>query len=647
MWQKHFTLQAALSGNALPVIALFLVSLCLVALIYWPGLSGTYLLDDVQNIKHLDTLPDSLTFDSLLHFIGSGISSTLGRPVSMLSFALQHDSWPNKVWDFKFVNLMLHLLNGCLLFWFLLRLTQFNAATKELAYPLAFVVSFLWLIHPIQASTVFYVIQRMTELTATFTLMGLIGYLHGRKAYLEGAHRKGYVWMSAGIGIGGILAVLSKENGILLPLYVLVIEYTLLRTVPRPVKWVLWSRLFLWLPLLMLTIYLLMKYEYMALIAITLRDFTLGERLLTETRVLIDYIGKLLLPRPQGFGIFQDDFSVSRSLMNPIGTLFSTVTLISLFIIALFYRSRQPVLSFSILWFFAGHILESSYIPLELYFEHRNYLPGAGILFAAVYYAFSLIHHLHNKPIKIIISTTFVFLLITISLVTWQEAKLWGQPLKQAFSWANEKPLSRRAHAQLGSYLLAIGEQERGIESFSYIADTFPKDVVPYLVILQTGCNDKSIPPPPHEIVIERMKIAVASASTTIILNQIIDTHGLKKCPQVTSDHLMQIIDTLIGNNNYARQKDNLFSLKGQLYINAGDYQQARINLDIATTYKAHVGRFILLAKISDHLGESHAARNYLEKAKLTAEKNILTRTLNLEKISRLEIELQNKNSLH
>lgn len=175
-----------MSKNKLAVTGLFFIFLCLVGLIYWPGLSGTYILDDVQNTKHLDTLPSSLTFDSLLHFIGSGIAGSFGRPLSMLSFALQHNSWPGEVWNFKFSNLVIHLINGGLLFWFLLRLTQFNEHTRNSSVPLALAASFLWLIHPIQVSTVFYVIQRMTELAALFTLISLICYLHGRKVSLEG-----------------------------------------------------------------------------------------------------------------------------------------------------------------------------------------------------------------------------------------------------------------------------------------------------------------------------------------------------------------------------------------------------------------------------------------------------------------------------
>ena len=47
-------------------------------------------------------------------------------------------------------------------------------------------------------------------------------------------------------------------------------------------------------------------------------------------------------------------------------------------------RRRLPVVACGILWFFVGHLLESTVIPLELMFEHRNYLPSFAVLLAVI-----------------------------------------------------------------------------------------------------------------------------------------------------------------------------------------------------------------------------------------------------------------------
>lgn len=447
--------------------------------------------------------------------------------------------------------------------------------------------------------------------------------------------------MSAGIGIGGILAVLSKENGILLPLYVLVIEYTLLRTMPKPAKWKIWSSFFLWLPLFMLAIYLITKYEDMELTALTTRDFTLGERLLTETRVLTDYIGKILLPRPQEFGLFHDDFSISRSLINPMGTLYSAVALISLFIIAIFYRLKHPVLSFSILWFFAGHILESSYIPLELYFEHRNYLPSAGILFAAVYYTIYAFKKIKRDSIRTTAAISVFFLLVTITLITWQESKLWGNPLRQAYTWANEHPLSRRAQAQLGHNLRSIGEIEKSIAVFTSMTETFPYDPTPLLLVLKFACNNEKVKPPSYEKLINRLTIAKASLAPIGQLDQIIESHQQGLCPEISSQKLISMVNVLIANKNYIHQQDDLYTLRARLYLSENKYEPAINDLEAALNIKSTVERLINLTRLAVFLKNHEYALHYLNKAKADNIANPLTYRLNAKNIMQLEKQIR------
>jgi tetratricopeptide (TPR) repeat protein len=52
---------------------------------------------------------------------------------------------------------------------------------------------------------------------------------------------------------------------------------------------------------------------------------------------------------------------------------------------ALIWRKKHPVFSLGLLWFFAGHLMESTVIPLEIAYEHRNYLPMLGVLLAIVH----------------------------------------------------------------------------------------------------------------------------------------------------------------------------------------------------------------------------------------------------------------------
>ena len=58
----------------------------------------------------------------------------------------------------------------------------------------------------------FYVVQRMTLLSAFFTLIGLLGYLNARSLWLEGRGKAGYLLASIALTLS--LGILSKENAI-------------------------------------------------------------------------------------------------------------------------------------------------------------------------------------------------------------------------------------------------------------------------------------------------------------------------------------------------------------------------------------------------------------------------------------------------
>ncbi|MBE9562730.1 MAG: hypothetical protein IMF12_07715, partial [Proteobacteria bacterium] len=151
---------------------LFFIVLLITGWLYWQGLYGIFIFDDVPNLQELANVGQFGS--SIMQFITEGEAGSLGRPVSLLTFALQADSWPFYPWDFKYVNLMIHLLNGCLIFWIVIFITRFLELKHHVL--LALLTASVWLLHPLQVSTVLYVIQRMTQLATLFTLVGILFY---------------------------------------------------------------------------------------------------------------------------------------------------------------------------------------------------------------------------------------------------------------------------------------------------------------------------------------------------------------------------------------------------------------------------------------------------------------------------------------
>lgn len=516
--------------------------------IYWGGLYGTFLLDDLSNLSPLDNINRGT--DKVIEFwrfTVEGIASRLGRPISLFTFALQAHHWPSGIWHFKYVNLMIHLLNGCLIFWLLLLLARIMALPDQRGLLLALLTASLWLLHPFQVSTVLYVVQRMTELAALFTLAALLIYVRSRYLLAQGLLTSTSFWISIsiGIGLGGILATLSKENGILLALYVLVLEATVLRTLPKPRYWQIWSGVFLYFPLLVLASYFVWHFDGL-LKAYEIRDFTLVERLLTQSRVLTDYLFKILIPRPQSYGLFHDGFLISRSLLEPLTTVFAVGFIVFIFLGALLWRNKYPIFALGILWFFAGHVLESSFIGLVVYFEHRNYLPMLGILFVVIYGLFWLYDRMQTTSLRQIATLLSACYLLICVAMTWLETDLWGKPFVQTVIWAEEHPQSRYAQSRAASAFLSRGDDQKALERYQHMVKVFPEDSGPYAIWLASACTNTHLPLPPLQQVVHRFQSSKGDSVTFESLKGILDQHAFNQCTRLSSETIETLIKTLV-----------------------------------------------------------------------------------------------------
>ena len=347
----------------------------LLAAVYWAGLQGPFVFDDYVNIVEnpsLKTLDGSLS--SLIAAATSGISSPLGRPISMASFALNVHFYGDGVYSFKLANLVIHLANTLLVFVLVRQLSRYVEAGDGRSQPLLLAagISAAWAFHPQNVTPVLYVVQRMTSLSALFVFLALSLYLYGRQA----GGSRGWLAVSAAILICWPAAVLSKETGILLPAYMFLCEWLLLRTfrfIPAKAKWSA-----LGVGLAMFIILCWDKWAFLTA-GYGVRDFSLAERLMTEARVLWFYVQQLLLPLPQVFGLFHDDIPISRGLVDPPSTIWAITAWFAIAGLAFHQRAKRPVFAFAVFWFLASHLLESTVFPLEIAYEHRNYVASVGL----------------------------------------------------------------------------------------------------------------------------------------------------------------------------------------------------------------------------------------------------------------------------
>lgn len=362
--------------NALLVPA----ALLLAGLACLPGLWGPFLLDDYPNLE-----PLRLWLEGIIAWQGvvfGNDSGPLGRPLSMASFLLNAAAGDMQPWHFKAVNLVIHLACGILIAGFANRLFRLDEQMKARAAWLALVLAIWWLLLPIHTATVFYVVQRMAQLSALFIFAGLWLYLAARER-IENGHRSGAWMLFAGIPALSAAGALAKENALLLPLLCGVLELVMYRGRwrPRSINWFL--ILLVGLPVMAGLVMVLWQPQAIPG-SFKGRDFTLGERLLTQGRVLWDYVQQILIPAGTGLSLFQDDTTVSRSLLQPVTTLAAIIAWTGVLATAWAARRVAPLIPAGVLLFLVGHLMESSVFPLELAFLHRNYMPSIGILVAVI-----------------------------------------------------------------------------------------------------------------------------------------------------------------------------------------------------------------------------------------------------------------------
>ena len=433
---------------------------------YFPGLGGPLLLDDLPQLSGL--IAESATDPALL-FSNYGVSGSgpLGRSVSMTTFIVDAMAHGPDTWWWKYQNLLIHVATGLLLCW-LTALLAAAVTDRSDGGPWLFgaAVAAVWLLHPLQVSTVLYTVQRMTELATLFVVAGLVCYVRGRLMQSR-APVRGWVLIGAAFGLFLPLAALSKESGLLMPVYCSLIEVLVLRfrgsdAIRRQTKTLHVALLGAYLVVGLLVI---ANFSSLVLAGYEVRDFSLVERVLTQFRVLMTYLSLILLPVQRRMAFFHDDIAVSGGLLDPVSTLISAVAIGALIFAAVRLRTSVPLFAFGILLFFASHLLESTIFPLELMFEHRNYLGLAGLVIAIGSLA-PLV--LKERKALVAIGIVVVF---GLSALTWQRAVTWSSPNHLYLYVYSAHPESPRLNVIFSNVHASSGDFERARAALARVGD--------------------------------------------------------------------------------------------------------------------------------------------------------------------------------
>ena len=510
-------------------LVVLLIGLLLCAAIYIPGLAGPWLVDDEANLGVFNHFtPGQAPYANI---IASNPSGPLGRAVSMATFAANHALGLFSTPALKATNILIHLLNGLLIFFLLNRLFHRRPPVAAATHTLSLFAAGLtvwWLLLPMHISTVLYIVQRMTEVSTFFSLAACLSYVLGRDV-LATRPRLGKLIVACSLLLLLPLAVFAKESGASSIAFIVLIELFFFTAKPPGPR-----RLWLWLMGLVALV-----TTVIAAIAIAPppflsdgyigRDFSLTERLLTQPRVIFSYIRDIFLPNSAHMGLYQDDFAISHSLLAPLTTLPAIFGLAVLLLLALRCADspRWWPVSFGILFYFSGQLIESTLIPLELYFEHRNYLPSVGLLVAA-----SPLTTLWPWRLRLL-TFAFAAYLALLALATFQRTSIWGNQGLLLQTSATNHPLSTRAGTDYAEYLLSQHQPPQALTLILRGAKKNPDfAAIYYLQAISIYCRVGDTPP---AVLIQYAADAMStlgnySLSLNIGLNDVLERKRSGRC---------------------------------------------------------------------------------------------------------------------
>jgi tetratricopeptide (TPR) repeat protein len=373
--------------NSIPAQVLILALLGVLS--YSNTLNVPFVFDDFHNIVESGFVHDLENFFSPGKIFGS-IEGR--RYLGFLSLALNYHFHGTETAGYHVVNVLIHIGSAVMLYLFMLLILSHTGGMDKSAgsgtyRTVALLVGAIFVSHPVQTQAVTYIVQRFSSLAAFLFLGSLVAYAAARRIG-QGPRKAAALYIASLVSAFG--ALITKENAITLPLVLLAYELIFIKQGLR-------RMVLLVLPFMIIAAIVPVQLIYSAsagqlsmegLLDATRLDSDMPrwDYLLTQGRVLITYIRLILLPIGQRLVY---DYPVYPSISQTIvliSALFH-MTLIGSAIALLKYSGSRSTAcaAFGVLFFYLTNLVESSVFPIaNIVFEHRVYLPSAGIIIALV-----------------------------------------------------------------------------------------------------------------------------------------------------------------------------------------------------------------------------------------------------------------------
>jgi len=455
---------SAPDGNGiLPPAVIIIATVCA----FLTSFGGTFVFDDQANIIDNPQIRE-------LWPLGSVVSNS-SRPLVNFSLAVNYAISELNIWSYHLLNLIFHIVAALALFG-IVRRTMFCEKLKATfgasANRLALAAALLWAIHPLQTQSVTYVIQRAESLMGMFYLLTLYCFIRG----VNSNHKTRWHVATLFCCLSGMI---TKEVMITAPLVLILydvcfISGSILHSFRRH-----WGRHLCLLSTALAPFALLawnLSSDKPATAGFEYQACTPLQYALTQPAIILHYLQLSLWPTSLCFD-YQWPIAQEKS-----GILLTSVVLGAFLLLTLWALWKRHWSGFWSIWFFLILSPTSSIMPIaDLAFEHRMYLPLAGIIVLVVVGTFQLAIYIERRntalaPLrKFVLPGVTAILAIVLTSLTYQRNTVYHSNLALWKDVITKRPLSARAHNNLGRAYADLGLQTQAIKLYQQALKLAPK----------------------------------------------------------------------------------------------------------------------------------------------------------------------------
>ncbi len=376
---------------------------------------------------------------------GAGSVDNFYRPMQGFLYLIVYGLGGESLFGFHFLNILLHALNAVLVFGLGLKLGLDRRA--------CFFAALIWCVHPVHTEAVTYMSATADPLYALFVMLSLVIGLPDFRG-----------WRVLGSCLCFVLALMSKESAIVTPALAMVCLWLI---APRRWNWRSYLRTIpLWV---VAALYMIARSTILDFNRTF--DFYQKPNFYTENIWYRIFTALATLPEYKSLLIWPAELHIDRTF--PVFVSFLTLPVVLGFAMILTgllwavwsYRRGRLGLPWGFAWFGAAHAPHTGILVAvnALVLEHWMYLPSVGLFLGA---SASLVPRLKSPSTRYLTGFLFAAAVIALGTRTWQQNKMWADPVSFYSHIIHFSPDVPRVHNNLGMALADLGRFDEAIHEY-------------------------------------------------------------------------------------------------------------------------------------------------------------------------------------